>query len=143
MDSIQYIWKDRKRILGMPITFTRYRLSEDRLFRETGFLNIKQDEVLLYRIRDLQLNMSIGQRIFGVGTICVISSDKSAPHMDLINIKNPRNVKELIHRNVEKAKDSRRMRTMEVMGGSGGENHLHEISDDDLDAAENSFFETE
>ena len=32
MDSIQYIWKDRKRILGMPITFTRYRLSEDRLF---------------------------------------------------------------------------------------------------------------
>ena len=32
MDSIVYTWKDRKRILGMPITFTRYRLSEDRLF---------------------------------------------------------------------------------------------------------------
>ena len=31
MDSIQYIWKDRKRILGMPITFARYGLSEDRL----------------------------------------------------------------------------------------------------------------
>ena len=70
MDSIQYIWKDRKRILGMPITFTRYRLSEDRLFCEKGFLNIKQDEVLLYRVRDLQLNMRLGQRIFGVGSIC-------------------------------------------------------------------------
>mgnify|MGYP003473331629 CR=1 FL=1 len=87
MESIQYIWKDRKRILGMPITFTRYRLSKDRLFCEKGFLNIKQDEVLLYRVRDLQLNMSLGQRIFGVGTICVVSSDKSVPHLDLISVK--------------------------------------------------------
>ena len=117
MDSIEYIWKDRKRILGLPVTFTRYRLSEDRLFCEKGFLNIKQDEVLLYRVRDLQLNLSLWQRIFGVGTVCVISSDQSAPHMDLINIKRPREVKELIHRSVEDAKDARRMRTMEIMGG--------------------------
>ena len=116
MDSIQYIWKDRKRILGMPITFTRYRLSEDRLFCEKGFLNIKQDEVLLYRVRDLQLNMKLTQRIFGVGTVCVVSSDKSVPHLDLVNVKNPREVKELIHRSVEEAKDKRRMRTMEIMG---------------------------
>lgn len=132
MDSIQYIWKDRKRILGMPITFTRYRLSEDRLFCEKGFLNIKQDEVLLYRVRDLQLNMSLGQRIFGVGTICVVSSDKSIPHLDLVNVKDPRNVKELIHRSVEEAKDKRRMRTMEVMGGADHSVDLHDDSDLDL-----------
>ena len=128
MESIQYIWKDRKRILGMPITFTRYRLSEDRLFCEKGFLNIKQDEVLLYRVRDLQLNMSLSQRIFGVGTICVVSSDKSVPHMDLVNVKDPRNVKELIHRSVEEAKDKRRMRTMEVMGGEDAD-HVDEELD--------------
>ena len=116
MDSIQYLWKDRKRILGLPITFTRYRLSEDRLFCEKGFLNIRQDEVLLYRVRDLQLTMKLTQRIFGVGTICVVSSDKSVPHLDLINVKQPREVKELIHRSVEEAKDKRRMRTMEIMG---------------------------
>ena len=134
MESIQYIWKDRKRILGMPITFTRYRLSEDRLFCEKGFLNIKQDEVLLYRVRDLQLNMSLGQRIFGVGTICVVSSDKSVPHMDLVNVKDPRNVKELIHRSVEEAKDKRRMRTMEVMGGEDADHVDEEL--DLLDACE-------
>ena len=117
MEHIKYIWKDRKRIFGMPITFTRYRLSEDRLFYEKGFLNIKQDEVLLYRVRDLQLNLQLTQRIFGVGTICGVSSDKSIPHLDLVNVKNPREVKELIHRSVEAAKDARRMRTMEVMGG--------------------------
>ncbi|MBR5471140.1 MAG: PH domain-containing protein [Oscillibacter sp.] len=129
MDSIVYTWKDRKRILGMPITFTRYRLSEDRLFCEKGFFNIKQDEVLLYRVRDLQLNLSLWQRIFGVGTVCVISSDQSAPHMDLINIKRPREVKELIHRSVEEAKDKRRMRTMEVMGSGMAEDSLEDEFD--------------
>ena len=128
MEHIKYIWKDRKRIFGMPITFTRYRLSEDRLFCEKGFLSIKQDEVLLYRVRDLQLNLKLTQRIFGVGTICVVSSDKSVPHLDLVNVKNPREVKEMIHRRVEAAKDARRMRTMEIMGSEDAD-HM----DEDLD----------
>lgn len=119
MESIKYLWKDRKRYFGLPLSFTRYSLSEDRLFLEKGFFNLSVDEVLLYRVRDLELNMRLTQRIFGVGTVCVHSSDKSIPHLDLKNVKNPREVKELIHRSVEAAKDSRRMRTMEVMGGSG------------------------
>ena len=71
MEPIEYLWKDRKRHFGLPLSFTRYSLSEDRLFCETGFLNIKADEVLLYRVRDLELTISLGQRIFGVGTVCV------------------------------------------------------------------------
>ena len=118
--AIEYIWKDRKRVLGMPISFTKYRLSEDRLFCETGLLTLKADEVLLYRVQDLELTISLGQRIFGVGTVCVHSSDKSIPHLDLKNVKRPREVKELIHQNVEAAKDKRRMRATEVLSGSGG-----------------------
>ena len=132
MESIQYLWKDRKRFFGMPLSFTRYRLSDDRLFCEKGFFNIKADEVLLYRVRDLQLNMSLGQRIFGVGTICVVSSDKSVPHLDLQNVKNPREVKELIHQNVEAATDKRRMRTTESMGDAASE-EFHDFDDSDLD----------
>ena len=127
METITYIWKDRKRIFGMPLSFTRYRLSEDRIFCEKGFLNIRQEEVLLYRVRDLELTMSLGQRIFGVGTICVHSSDKTLPHLDLVNVKQPREIKELIHKSVENAKDQRRMRTMEIMGENGAET---ELSDD-------------
>ena len=136
MESIEYLWKDRKRYLGLPLSFTRYRLSEDRLFCETGFFNIKSNEVLLYRVRDLQLNMSLGQRIFGVGTVCVISSDKSVPHLDLKNVKNPRRVKELIHQHVEEAKDKRRMRTTELVGGEGGGEDFHDsadLDDEELD----------
>ena len=50
---MEYIWKDRKRFLGMPLSFTRYALSEDRLFLSVGFFSIKDEEVLLYRIRDI------------------------------------------------------------------------------------------
>ena len=134
MESIEYLWKDRKRRLGLPLSFTRYRLSEDRLFCETGFFNLKSDEVLLYRVRDLQLTMSLGQRIFGVGTVSVVSSDKSIPHLDLKNVKRPREVKELIHRHVETAKDKRRMRTTELVG-SEGDGGLHDVEDpeDELD----------
>ena len=121
MEPITYLWKDRKRILGLPITFTRYRLSEDRIFRETGLLNLKEEEVLLYRVRDLELKRSLFQRIFGVGTVCVHSSDKTTPHLDLLNIKNPREVKELLHRQVEEKKLSRRMRTTELLGGEEGQ----------------------
>ncbi len=129
MESIEYLWKDRKRRLGLPLSFTRYRLSEDRLFCETGFLNLRSDEVLLYRVQDLELTMRLGQRIFGVGTVCVHSSDKTMPHLDLKNVKHPRDVKELIHQNVELAKDKRRMRATELVGHSGGPVY----HDDDLD----------
>lgn len=121
LEAITYLWKDRKRILGLPITFTRYRLSEDRIFRETGLLNLREEEVLLYRVRDLELKRSLFQRIFGVGTVCVHSSDKTTPHLDLLNIKNPREVKELLHRQVEEMKLSRRMRTTELLGSEGQE----------------------
>ena len=131
MESIEYLWEDRKRRFGLPLSFTRYRLSGDRLFCETGFLNLKVDEVLLYRVRDLELTISLGQRIFGVGTVCVHSSDQSIPHLDLKNVKHPREVKELIHQKVEKAKNDRRMKSMEVMSNTGSVSHEGDFDDMD------------
>lgn len=114
--TIQYLWKDRKRYLGMPLSFTRYAMSEDRLFISVGFLNIKDDEVLLYRVRDIDCNRTIGQRIFGVGTITIMSSDKTMPTLVLQNVKDPVFVKELIHKQVEELKIKRRVRVGEIMG---------------------------
>ena len=58
-----YLWKDRKRFLGMPLSFTRYAMSEDRLFLSVGFFSIRDDEILLYRIRDITLTRTLWQRI--------------------------------------------------------------------------------
>ena len=114
--AIEYIWQDKKRYLGMPISFTRYGMSEDRLFISVGFLNIKDDEVLLYRVRDIDTSRTIWQRLFGVGTVTVMSSDKTMPTMVLKNIKNPVEVKELLHSQVEEIKLKRRVRIGEIMG---------------------------
>ena len=115
MANIEYIWKDKKRYFGMPISFTRYAMSEDRLFTSVGFLNIKDDEVLLYRVRDIDTSRSLWQRLFGVGTVTVVSSDKTMPALVLKNIKDPVEVKELIHRQVEEMKLKRRVRIGEIM----------------------------
>ena len=114
--GIQYIWKDRKRYFGMPLSFTRYALSEDRLFTSVGFLNIKDDEILLYRVRDIDTSRSLWQRLFGVGTVTVASSDKTMPNLVLKNIKNPIAVKEMLHKQVEEMKIRRRVRFGEIMG---------------------------
>lgn len=115
MASIEYIWKDRKRFFGMPLSFTRYAMSEDRLFTSVGFLNIKDDEILLYRVRDIDTSRNLWQRLFGVGTVVVMSSDKSMPTLTLKNIKDPVAVKELIHEQVEEMKLRRRVRVGEIM----------------------------
>ena len=113
--NIAYIWKDRKRYFGMPISFTRYAMSEDRLFTSVGFLNIRDDEILLYRVRDIDTSRNLWQRMFGVGTVVVMSSDKSMPNLVLKNIKDPIGVKELIHEQVEEMKIRRRVRVGEIM----------------------------
>ena len=129
MATIEYTWKDRKRILGMPLTFTRYRMSEDRLFLSTGFFTTKDDEVLLYRVRDISLTITLWQRIFGVGTVTIISSDKTLPTLVLKNIKQPRMIKEKIHQQVEEMKIRRRMRIGEIMT----DQNLNDNDDTDLD----------
>ena len=114
VSKIVELWHDRKRILGMPLSFTRYALSEDRLFLKRGFLNVHQDEIVLYRVRDLRVSQTLWQRVFGVGTVTVISTDKSIPELVLKNIRQPNEVKELIHEYVEKMKIERRMRVGEM-----------------------------
>jgi uncharacterized membrane protein YdbT with pleckstrin-like domain len=130
MAGIEYIWKDRKRYFGMPISFTRYAMSDDRLFVSQGFLNIKDDEILLYRVRDIDTTRTLWQRLFGVGTVTVISSDKTMPALVLKNIKDPVGVKELAHRQVEEMKLKRRVRIGEIMNDNVDDDLLDEELDE-------------
>ena len=93
------VWSDRKRNwLGLPWTFTVYGLTEDRLFIKTGVLNIHEDEVRLYRILDLSLRKTLWQRMVGLGTIHVDSSDKTMKAFDISNIRNCEDVKRVSSR---------------------------------------------
>lgn len=113
-EKIAYLWKDRKRFLGMPLSFTRYMLSEDRLFLSKGFLNVKDDEILLYRVRDIDTSRNLLQRMLGVGTVTVMSTDKTCPNLVMKNIKDPVAVKEMLHKHVEEMKLRRQVRVSEL-----------------------------
>lgn len=120
------LWKDKKRYFGMPISFTTYSLSDDRLFVETGFLNRKYEEILLYRVRDISLARNLGQMIFGVGTIKIISSDMSAGELQIVNVRASKQVKELLHQLVEEAKIRRGFRFGEYEGAHNCHSDLSE-----------------
>lgn len=116
MKGMDYLWKDRKRtIFGLPLSFTKYRLTDEKLIIETGFFSIKQEEIRLYRIMDLTLKRSLGQRIFGVGTIHCCSADKSTPEFDIKSIKNSEKVKELISDKVEQERERKKISSREFM----------------------------
>ena len=104
------VWKDRKRtIFGLPWSFTKYSLSDDRLFISTGFLNTKEDEVRLYRIMDISLNRTLGQRMFGLGTIKCCSADKTLGDFEIKNIKKSKDVKEILSEMVEEERNRKKV----------------------------------
>lgn len=114
------IWQDRKRTLfGLPLSFTTYRLTEDRLFIETGFLNKHEDEVRLYRVLDVSLDRPLAQRMFGVGTIQVSSSDQTLGDFKMGPVKDAQRVKELLSETVESERRANGVSTREFMDEDG------------------------
>lgn len=109
-------WRERKRIwCGLPLTFTVYSFDNERLYIDSGFLNQRQDEVRLYRILDLSVTRSLSQRIFGLGTIHISSSDKTLTNFDIINIRNVKEVKEQLSNLIEEERTKKRVSTREFM----------------------------
>ena len=89
--EIEYIWEDRKRIFfGLPWSFTRYYLTDEKLLIDTGFFNRTEDEVRLYRILDITLKRSFWERLFDLGTIHCCTADKSMGEFDIMHIKKPK-----------------------------------------------------
>ena len=59
IEEEQILWKDRKRYLGLPISFTRYELTPTRFIIRTGVFTTNTEEVLLYRVLDLKLKRNL------------------------------------------------------------------------------------
>ena len=123
MDKKEYLWKDKKRtIFGLPLSFTTYAFDNERFYIKRGFLTIKKDEVRLYRIMDLSFRQTLGQRIFGVGSILCESADKTMKNFEIKNIKDSENVMEKLSKLVEEERERKRVSSRE---------YLHDDGDDD------------
>lgn len=118
MENNEIVWTDRKRwlLFGLPWTFTKYSLTENRLMIDTGLFTTVTDEVRLYRINDLSLKRSLFQKMGNMGTITVNSYDKTMGNFEIKNIKNPVEVKEKLSTLVEEERNKKRVYAREVMG---------------------------
>ena len=110
------IWEDRKRpIFGLPISFTKYKLTEEKLIIDTGFLSRNQEEVRLYRITDFSVKQNLFQRIFGVGNIHISSSDNTQGEFIIYEVKKPYDVKDILSDMVEKVREKKGIVTNEFL----------------------------
>lgn len=112
------LWSDRKRILGLPLSFTKYSLDKDRIYLQKGFFRTEVNELLLYRVLDLKSTRTLGQKLFGVGTITLMSSDQSSPKLELKNIRDSERVRRFLSELVEHQRSELGIRGREIYGSA-------------------------
>lgn len=114
--DFEYLWTDKKRtIFGLPISFTRYFLTESKFITRKGFFTITEDEFDLYRVTDKKLIMSFGQRIFGCGTVIINVRDVDTPVKEVKSIRSPRKLMQMIDEQVEKLRDKYNIRGRDMI----------------------------
>ena len=122
-----YKFEEKKRLLflGLPFTFTKYRINDELISVESGFLKKIEDDAYLYKVTDVRLDNSILERMAGLGTITCFGSDVTHPELVIRHVKNSREIKDFIRNQSEQERLRRRtLHTMNLDGqgnaGSGG-----------------------
>ena len=126
------LWKERKRIwCGLPWTFTVYSFDEERIFVDSGFFNKRQDEIRMYRVLDITVTRKFGQRIFGMGSIQLKTSDKTMGDFEIKNIKKVMDVKMQLSDLIEANREKKRISGREFM--TSGSEMDFELPNDEID----------
>lgn len=120
--DIPYVWTDKKRtFLGLPLSFTRYFLTETKIITRKGFFNIDEDELEIYKIDDKKMSFRFSQRIFGCGTITIYSRDRDTPVKEIKSIKKPRKVSDMIDEYLNAVRDKYGIRGRDLINCDGHE----------------------
>ena len=101
-------------IIYLKTRFTIYEVTDQRIKLKTGILSQEIDECELYRVRDYKIVKPFFQRIFGLGKIELVTSDRSNSNINLNGIKDPENLYNLIRDNVEKIRRKTGTREIDV-----------------------------
>lgn len=102
-----YVERKRSKIFGLPLSFTKYIISEEKLTIISGFLSITEDDAFMYKIQDVRLTRSFMERIFKLGTITCYTGDTTHPKLVLEHIKRAGTIKNFIMYSSEETRRKR------------------------------------
>lgn len=123
---------ERKRwvFLGLPFTFTKYTIEEEKITINKGFLNAVEDSVYMYKIVDLKLQRSFLERMVGIGTIVCYTGDVTDKILRIEHIKHSKEINDFIFENSEEMRMKRRtINTQNLTGNMDDFNDIDEIAD--------------
>ena len=100
-------------IAYLKTRFTIYEVTSQRLKIKTGVLNQTINELELYRVRDYQVQKPFFLRIFNLGHLVLITSDKSNDTIQLNAIKDVEKISDLIRNQVESAREKTKTREID------------------------------
>ena len=103
-----YVERKRTKFLGLPLSYTKYTISEEKLTITSGFLSITEDDTFMYKIQDVRLTRSLMERLFKLGTITCYTGDTTHPKLVLEHIKRSKVIKDFIMNASEEARRKRR-----------------------------------
>ncbi|MBR5597481.1 MAG: PH domain-containing protein [Lachnospiraceae bacterium] len=123
------IYRERKRLLlfGLPWTFTKYEVKDDMITIDSGFFNVIENDCYMYKVQDVQLKISLWERMWKLGTVVCFTGDKTNPTLELVHIKNAKEIKSFILQASEEARLKRRVLTTMDITGNGTVDEEHDL----------------
>lgn len=105
---MEFIERKRWVFFALPFTFTKYIVKEDLITIQAGFLNRSEDDCFMYKVQDVRLTTSLLERVFGLGSIRCFTGDTTDPNLDIIHIRNAKEIKDFILEASERERIRRR-----------------------------------
>ncbi len=103
--------------LVAPVLLTRtirYRITTHRIDFERGLFNKAIDTLELWHVDDISFRQSLVDRVLGVGTITIVSGDRTTPQLTLQGLPDPRPLFENLKQRVIAVKRQRGVIKMDI-----------------------------